>query len=197
MENYIVINGKRVELTEEQLNSLCMFNRFAQMAKEQFGLTITPKETTGETFKTLFGVDFSDCSERKNPFNSELKKEDSYFIIDEGVKTSFYDPITDEHRLNNVNSFNDKDFANQVYLHELLNRKLLKYAYDNEAEDVEWDGDRKHYFIYRQVVGRCFDVSSAVNFKHQEVYFSKRGIAKQAIEDVVRPFMAELPEFVW
>lgn len=73
MDNYIVINGKKAELTEEQLNSLCMFNRFAQMVKEQFGLTITPKEPTGETFKTLFGVDFSDCSERKNPFNSELK----------------------------------------------------------------------------------------------------------------------------
>ena len=83
MDNYIVINGKKSELTEEQLNYLCMFNRFAQMAKEQVGLTITPKEPTGETFKTLFGVDFSDCSERKNPFNSELKEEDIYFIIEE------------------------------------------------------------------------------------------------------------------
>ena len=73
MDNYIVINGKKAELTEEQLNSLCMFNRFAQMAKEQFGLTITQKETAGETFKTLFGVDFSDCSERNNPFNSKLE----------------------------------------------------------------------------------------------------------------------------
>ena len=73
MDNYIVINGKKAELTEEQLNSLCMFNRFAQMAKEQFGLTITQKEPTGETFETLFGTDFSDCSERKNPFNSEFK----------------------------------------------------------------------------------------------------------------------------
>lgn len=88
MENYIVINGKKEELTEEQLNYLCMFNRFAQMAKEQFGLTITQKETAGETFKTLFGVDFSDCSERNNPFNSELKSGDNYFIVDEGVKTS-------------------------------------------------------------------------------------------------------------
>ena len=82
MENYIVINGKKTELTEEQINFLRMFEQFAKMAKERFGLTITQKETASETFKTLFGVDFSDCSERKNPFNSELK-EDSYFIIDE------------------------------------------------------------------------------------------------------------------
>lgn len=68
MDNYIVINGKKIKLTEEQLNYLCMFNRFAQMAKEQFGLTITQKETVDETFETLFGADFSDCSERKKSF---------------------------------------------------------------------------------------------------------------------------------
>lgn len=200
-ENYIVINGKRVELTEEQLNSLCMFNRFAQMAKEQFGLTITPKETAGETFKTLFGVDFSDCPERKNPFNSELKEEDSYFIIDdEGVKSSFYDPITDEHRLNNVNSFNDKAFANQIYLHELLNRKLLKYAYDNEAEDRSWNGINLHYYIIydnRCPTNRYFVTYCDYLKENSTAYFSKKGVAVKAIEDVIKPFMKEHPEFVW
>ena len=102
MDNYIVINGKKAELTEEQLKAL--------------GIEVKKK--------------------RNNPFNSELKYEDKYFIIDEqGVKTFFYVPIIDEHMLNNGNCFNDKDFANQVYLHELLNRKLLKYAWDNECED--------------------------------------------------------------
>lgn len=201
MENYIVINGKKAELTEEQLNYLCMFNRFAQVAKEQFGLTITQKETAGETFKTLFGVDFSDCSERKNPFNSELKDEDSYFIIDEkGVKTSFYDSITDKHRLNNVNSFNDKDFAKQVYLHELLNRKLLKYAWDNEAEDCNkiWNGENLHYFIFLDTLSNKFKVENYFNVKTlSTVYFSKKKVAEQAIQDVIEPFMKEYPEFIW
>lgn len=203
MENYIVINGKKEELTEEQLNYLCMFNRFAQVAKEQFGLTITQKETAGETFKTLFGVDFLDCdfldcSERKNPFNSELENEDSYFVIDEeGVKTSFYDSITDKHRLNNANSFNDKDFAKQVYLHELLNRKLLKYAWDNEAEDCEWDNN-EHYFIYFDTMSNKIKVNNYCVVKTLSVvHFSKKGIAENAIEDVVKPFMKEYPEFVW
>ena len=200
MGNYIVINGKKAELTEEQLNYLCMFNRFAQIAKEQFGLTITQKETAGETFKTLFGVDFSDCSERKNPFNSELEDEDSYFIIDEeGVKTSFYDSITDKHRLNNVNSFNDKDFANQVYLHELLNRKLLKYAYDNNAEDCEWDKDDKnlHYYIYFDTEDGYFEIDADNYERSQNIYFSKAEVTRQAIKAVVEPFMKEHPEFVW
>lgn len=204
MENYIVINGKKAELTEEQLNCLCMFKRFAQMAKEQFGLTIIPKETAGETFKTLFGVDFSDCSERKNPFNSKLEDGEEYFIIDSGgVKPflhNYYDvDVTDSQRLNNINSFNDKDFAYQIYLHELLNRKLLKYAYDNGAEDVACDDYIDHFYIYLDChVPNKFTIGRDTYRKNQgTVYFSNPKIAKQAIEDVVKPFMRLNPEFVW
>ena len=115
MDNYIVINGKKVELTEEQLKAL--------------GIEVKKK--------------------RNNPFNSKLKYEDKYFIIDEqGVKTFFYVPIIGEYLLNKGNCFNNEDFANQVYLHELLNRKLLKYAWDNECEDNQkWNGAIKHYYI--------------------------------------------------
>lgn len=162
MDNYIVINGKKAELTEEQLKKL----------------GIEPK--------------------RKNPFD-RVECEEEYFRAANGQVLSSYELNSNANsaHLSILNYFNDKDFANQLSLHELLNRKLLKYAWDNEAEDGEWDGDREHYYIYRQVVCRCFDVSSAVNFKRQEVYFSKREIAKQAIEDVVKPFVAEHPEFVW
>lgn len=167
MENYIVINGKKAELTEEQL--------------KQLGIK-TEKE-----------------SEEKmdNPFNSKLEEGDIYFVIDEGVKTSFYDSITDKHRLNNVNSFNDKDFAEQVYLHELLNRKLLKYAYDNNAEDYEWDGKNCHWHIYFNTELNDFRVSGFFICKEFHSYFSKKNVAKQAIEDVVKPFMKEHSEFVW
>ena len=135
MENYIVINGKKAELTEEQL--------------KQLGIEVHLKK-------------------RRNPFN-------------------------------NANGFNDKDFANQVYLHELLNRKLLKYAWDNEAEDCEWDGENSHWHI-KKLIATNGTVFSAVEDEHYKCctpYFSKREIVEQAIEDVVRPFMAEHPEFVW
>lgn len=205
MENYIVINGKRAELTEEQLNSLYMFNRFAQMAKEQFGLTITPKETAGETFKTLFGVDFSDCSERKNPFNSELNYRDyreCYYMISptDGIIIRDIVDESDERSIINANSFNDKDFANQVYLHELLNRKLLKYAYDNEAEDVEWDcNSKQHYYIFFDYSDKVFSIATGISIYKNEgsVYFSKQEVAENAIEDIVKPFMEEHPEFIW
>lgn len=79
-ENYIVINGKRAELTEEQLNSLCMFKRFAQMAKEQFGLTITQKKKKlrVKRLKTLFGTEVE--PERNNPFSRVDKLKQYHFI---------------------------------------------------------------------------------------------------------------------
>lgn len=199
MDTYIVINGKKAELTEEQLNSLCMFNRFAQMAKEQFGLIITQKETAGETFKTLFGVDFSDCSERNNPFNDRPKVNDSFYYIScDGVRLDDDDDFNDD-MITTANSFNDEDFANQVYLHELLNRKLLKYAYDNVAEDCEWDKDgaNSHYYIYFDSKKGHFVVETNLYCHSQNIYFSSMNIAKQAIKDVVEPFMEEHPEFVW
>ena len=165
MDNYIVINGKKAELTEDQLKAL--------------GIEVKKK--------------------RNNPFNSELKDEDSYFFIDkEGVKTSFYDHITDKHMLNNnANSFNDKDFANQIYLHELLNRKLLKYAWDSEGEDVEWNNETLHYYIIFNSKDGFFTVNGSIRIQSQNIYFSSKKIAKQAIEDIVKPFMKEHPEFVW
>ena len=198
MDNYIVINGKKAELTEEQLNSLCMFNRFAQMAKEQFGLTITQKEIAGETFKTLFGIDFSDCSERKNPFERRYGKE--YFIISENdsissaIDRNFND---DNIAYKKVNHFNDYEFTKQVILHQLLNRKLLKYAWDNEAEDCEWDDNNTHYYIYFDSKNCNFKVDLNTRIRSQNIYFSKKKVAEQAIKDVVEPFMIEYPEFVW
>ena len=116
MENYIVINGKKTELTEEQLKAL--------------GIEVEKK--------------------KNNPFERRYDKD--YCTISETGDINFDldgRSICDDELYENVNYFNDKNFANQVYLHELLNRKLLKYAYDNNAEDCEWDWNGKqHYYIF-------------------------------------------------
>lgn len=104
-----------------------------------------------------------------------------------------------------TNYFNDYKFAEQVALHQLLYRKLLKYSYDNNAEDVEWnsanstsDSGNKHYFIYQDTSTGELNVCDVVISKRfVDVYFSKYDIACKAIEDVVEPFMKEHPEFVW
>ena len=168
MENYIVINGKKAELTEEQL--------------KQLGIEIEKK--------------------RNNPFNSKFDIHKIYNYIDNvsGVlQTRFDDREIDIDFINSANSFNDKAFANQVYLRELLNRELLKYAYDNNAEDHEWDevGVNPHYYIYFDSAKGHFIVGENHYCHSQNIYFSSEKVAKQAIEDVIEPFTEEHPEFIW
>lgn len=165
MENYIVINGKKSELTKEQL--------------KQLGIEVEEK--------------------RNNPFNDNLEVNDSfYYIRDDGVVDVYY-YIREDDCINKVNCFNDKDFAKQVCLHELLNRKLLKYAWDNQAEDCDWDkdGENLHYYVYFDTEDGYFEIEADNYERSQNIYFSKAEVARQAIEDVIKPFMKEHPEFVW
>lgn len=164
-ENYIVINGKKVELTEEQLKQL----------------GIEPEK------------------KRKNPFDRvELKK--TYYSAgnaeyEENIDLySYADNLFYEY----ANYFNDEAFAKQVVLHQLLYRKLLKFAYDNECEDTEeWDGSNTHWTIrYNGNLDEFFAYSQE-RYKARDVYFSSEEGAKRAIKEVVDPFMKEHPAFVW
>lgn len=168
MENYIVINGKKAELTEEQL--------------KQLGIEVEEK--------------------RNNPFKRH-SNERYWFINTMGASVGSHDNNNnfDNDMYNKINYFNDYKFAKQVALHQLLYRKLLKYAWDNEAEDYdEWDNDHKlHYYIIRdkRYHDRYVVTYSDYLKDSSTAYFSKKGVAENAIEDIVKPFMKEHPEFVW
>lgn len=83
-------------------------------------------------------------------------------------------------------------------LHQQLYRKLLKYAYDNNAEDCEWNNDHNyHYYIYFDYKFNRFMIAPTALYKNFCVYFSSAKVAEQAIKDVVEPFMKEHLEFVW
>lgn len=166
MDNYIVINGKKAELTEEQL--------------KQLGINVEVKKETpftrhsGELYWYI------------SPINIITGQRD--------CNDNFDNTIFD-----NINYFNDSKFAQQLALHQLLNRKLLKYAYDNEAEDCEWNGNNLHYYIacVKMAHDRYFVSYSNFLKDISTTYFSKKGIAEQAITDVVKPFIKEHPEFEW
>lgn len=156
--NYAVINGKKIELTDEQIEALGI-----------------------ETRKRLF-----DKVDDGGPY---------YFINCYGGIEA--DSREDDALFDNVNYFNDKAFAEQVALHQLLNRKLLKFAYENNCEDREWGTEHEHWRIYYDTDSDTFDVDVNDMFKYQGVYFLTRKGAKRAIEEVIKPFIKEHPEFVW
>ena len=164
-DNYAVIDGKKIELTEEQLKAL--------------GIKVETK--------------------RKNPFKDVDRFEDYYFVdrnneVHASMKT---DSSVDNQMYTSANYFSDKAFAEQVALHQLLYRKLLKFAYENDCEDREWGTKYEHYRIYYDTDCDKFGIDVNDAFKYQGVYFSTRQGAKRAIEEVVEPFMKEHPEFVW
>lgn len=166
-ENYIVINGKRIELTEEQLKTL----------------GITTKKT------------------RKNPFENPEDGEYYYFIDECDVDNHLYykeDDCDYEYLRDAANYFNDKQFAEQVALHQLLYRKLLKFAYDNGFEDTAECGyHNRHYTVYYDKESNCFCIDDRYVSKYFGVYFATQEGAECAIEEVVEPFMKEHPDFVW
>lgn len=162
-ENYIVINGKKAELTNEQIK--------------------------------LLGIKV-----RKNPFE-RVSKNDSYYNISNRTRIMSYterEDETDQGLYNAVNYFNDFQFANQVALHQLLYRKLLKFAYDNECEDTKgWNGTDGHWTIRYNDSSACFRAYYQERYKALDVYFSSEEGTIRAIKEVVEPFMKDHPEFVW
>ena len=162
-DNYAVISGKKIELTDEQIKAL--------------GFEV-----------------------RKNPFLKVAVDNMYYFIshfgdIDRHRQAK---DLEDDMLFNNVNYFNDEVFANQVALHQLLYRKLLKYAYDNEFEDEEWNGTNMHAYIIYNFTRKDYDIRWTRNEKEPgTVYFKTSTRATAALNEVVMPFVKEHPEFVW
>lgn len=163
-ENYAVINGKRIELTNEQVKAL--------------------------------GIKRNNPFERANPDANDKY----YYIRASGDVADYHDVNDDGDRLlyEASNYFNDEQFAEQVALHQLLYRKLLKFAYDNECEDNQtWNDVNCHYYIGYNINEDQFYTDATVAFKHNDVWFCSRDSANRSIEEIIKPFMEEHPEFVW
>ena len=97
-----------------------------------------------------------------------------------------------------VNYFSTRPFARQVALRQLLYRKLLKYSYDNECEDKEWNGTNVHVYIIYNSTKKDYDTRWTRNEKEPgTVYFKSTIWATAALNEVVMPFVREHPDFVW
>lgn len=159
----LTIDGKEVQLTDEQLKALRL-------------------------------------EVRNNPFERVNRYRTYSYISAAGrvVNTSDDRIQADDNCYDVSNYFNDAEFAKQVALHQLLYRKLLKFAYGNNFIDTnEWDGTQPHYFIVYDIDRMQYTVS--FNWKVQTlgiVYFVSQEAARTALEEVVKPFVTQYPEFV-
>ena len=166
---------------------------------KEIKLTIDGKEIqlTDEQLKML-GIETE--KKRKNPFERSKCHGSYYYVREDNDVWSDTDYFVDadDRRYDAANYFNDREFAEQVALHQLLYRKLLKFSYDNGYEDTEeWNGGNERWAIRYNSYRNEFRLYYQDGYKAHEVYFSSEEGAKRAIKEVVEPFMKEHPEFVW
>lgn len=136
-----------------------------------------------------------------NPFTRAPYGKSYYYIDDYGRvdDTTEVGHEMDDKYYSNVNYFQNRSTAWQVALCQLLNRKLLKFTYDNNCVDtVEWEDGNVHWFIYYNCDAKEYQAAvTSVVHQFSTVYFSTKEAAEQAIDEVVKPFMKEYPDFVW
>ena len=91
-----------------------------------------------------------------------------------------------------LSQMNDKNFAKQVMLHQLLYRKLLKFKLERDNPITK---DR--YFYISKDKSVRVEISDFKNKNCNCVYFNSLATANLAIEDIVKPFLKEHPDFIW
>lgn len=96
-----------------------------------------------------------------------------------------------------ANYFENSEIARQVSLHQLLYRKLLKFAHENNClVDPNLNHNAYRYTICRDANG-AFIPKRWFHNKVMTVDFRSYKSAVLAINQVVYPFIAEHPDFVW
>lgn len=166
-ENYIVINGKKIELTEEQLRQL----------------GIEPGKKRKNPFEIV---------ERGENYFFVNK----YGDINNSVQCDDAEDDCVLHGANYFNdeSFAMQVALHHLLYRKLLK---FSYDNEQDDTQVWDEINVAHYFIvYNYFTGK-FSVDATCGHKGNAVYFSSEEGAKRAIKEVVDPFMKEHPDFVW
>lgn len=165
MENYIVINGRKAELTEEQLKAL--------------------------------GIEIK----KESPFR-RVNKGDNYYCISYKGKitaSSEMKDLSDNTAYNVANYCTDRELLQQQAYRETLNRLLWRYSMEHDGDKIDWNKyDKSKWCIMYDSVDNTFKVDGYTRTRFfGSVYFYTKETAKNAIEEIVKPFMAEHPDFKW
>lgn len=161
MDNYICINGKKVELTEEQL--------------EKLGIKLP----------------------NVNPFTRVNKGAKYFTIMQYGAVDSVYENRDEFNRgcFNAANYCTDESLLEQRALYETLNRRLWRYSMEHDGDKIDWDRDEEKYYIFFHTGTKEWIVASICHSWDFAVFFYSLEIAKNAIKEVVIPFIEKNPEF--
>ena len=163
MDNYIMLNGKKIPLTDEQVKLI----QADVPEKSPFD-----RADEGETY---YFVDYQFDVERSNESKTPV----------------------DDYTYSSANYCTDKDIMKQHALHMLLNNLLWRYSMTHGGDKIDWhDMCEAKYRIFYDCKVNNFQVDySSATRNIGAVYFTVPKIAEAAIEEIVKPFIAEHPDF--
>lgn len=138
-------------------------------------------------------------NKKKSPF-ARVSDKIYYSIFTDGglVISKDRGDMSDGRLYEAANYCTDRDLIQQQAWRETLNRLLWRWQYEHD-EPVDWNNlSTNKWSINFNYSCKAFDTWSVSDMKEQSVvFFSTNDKAKQAIEEVVEPFMVALPDFVW
>ena len=133
---------------------------------------------------------------RNNPFERVKSGQEYYCLTDYcgAIACSESNKNLADKNYEVVNYFNDKNFAEQVYLRQLLQRKLLRFAWDNGYEATN---EPNQYYVSYFSKTKSYVVVIDCGLCAPCVHFSSYSAAERAIKEVIEPFVKKHPNFVW
>lgn len=162
-ENYIMLNGKKIPLTDEQVKLI----QADVPEKSPFG-----RADDGKTYY-YFSHSF-----------------DVYDTAEDRL-------IHDDDNYRCANYCTDKDIMEQHALHVKLNNLLWRYSMTRGGDEIDWhDTCEAKYRIFYNCRVNEFQVDySSGTINIGAIYFTDPKTAEAAIEEIVKPFIAEHPDF--
>ena len=135
----------------------------------------------------------------KSPFDRADEGETYYFVdyqFDVERSNEFKTPV-DDYTYSSANYCTDKDVMKQHALHMLLNNLLWRYSMTHGGDSIDWDvaSESKSIICYNAAADefRCSEYSILKYFG--VVPFVSEETAEAAIDEIVKPFIAEHPDF--
>lgn len=132
----------------------------------------------------LLKMDFEEIKEIKNPYK-RVDHRERYYFVNEGGRVKYFKDLNDNYdddKFNTLNYFNNKNYAEYVTFKETLMRKLDRFAWENNEQTICWNDCRHKYFILFSVDDNELIVDWNRVYKSNNVYFTSKEIAEQALE---------------
>lgn len=82
-----------------------------------------------------------------------------------------------------ANYFNNKEYAKYVAFKETLMRRMDRFAWENNAETINWNYYYKKYYIAFDNKYNGLTINWSCSYQSNDIYFTSIEIAEKAIEE--------------